>query len=320
MESDLDLQHSIDRAVALLNSGEVVAIPTETVYGLGASINSPEAIEYIFELKGRPRTNPLIVHAANLEQAKSLFSNFPAELEVLANQFWPGSLTLVLPKSNKVSDQITAGKNTVGIRVPNHPILLKVLEQTGPIAAPSANPFERISPTTAQHVSNYFPKGLKMVLDGGPCQAGIESTIVGYENSRITVYRLGAISIEQIETLVGKVALHDGTKSKVVTPGMSKKHYAPQTKTIVTKNITEFIDKHPNAKIGTINFQHISASNAFIQLVLSTSGDLKEAATNIYQFLHKLDELKLDYIVIEPLPDVELGRSVNERLSRAVHL
>ena len=318
MESDL--QHSINQAVALLNSGEVVAIPTETVYGLGASIDSPEAIDYIFELKGRPRTNPLIVHVANLEQAKSLISTFPAELEVLANQFWPGSLTLVLPKSNKVSDHITAGKNTVGIRIPNHPILLKVLEQTGPIAAPSANPFERISPTTAQHVSNYFPKGLKMVLDGGPCQAGIESTIVGYENSQVTIYRLGAISTEQIETLVGKVALHDGTKSKVVTPGMSKKHYAPRTKTIVTKNTTEFINKHPDAKIGTINFQHVPDSNAFIQLVLSPTGDLKEAATNIYQFLHKLDELKLDYIVIEPLPDVDLGRSVNERLSRAVHL
>ena len=230
------IQSSVEKAAALLIGGEVVAIPTETVYGLAASIDHPKAIDYIFELKGRPRTNPLIVHVANLQRAKKLCISFPEPLKKLANKFWPGSLTLVLPKAKQVSDQITAGKNTVGIRVPKHPQLLQLLELTGPIAAPSANPFERISPTTAQHVANYFPEGLKMVLDGGACQAGIESTIVGFENDQVIVYRLGAISIEEIEKVVGKVAFFNAEKSNVVTPGMSKKHYAPETKTIVTKN------------------------------------------------------------------------------------
>ena len=311
---------SVQQASSLLESGEVVAIPTETVYGLGASIYFPKAIDYIFELKGRPRTNPLIVHVANLEQVEELCSYFPIELKKLARTFWPGSLTIVLPKSNKISDQITAGKNTVGVRVPNHPTFLKVLEKVGPVAAPSANPFERISPSSAKHVVDYFPIGLKMVLDGGPCQAGIESTIVGFENGRIIIYRLGAISIETIEEEVGKVALHDASKSKVITPGMSKKHYAPQTKTIVTSAIEEFIAEHNESKIGLIRFKQKPEGIVSEERTLSESGNLAEAAQNIYKVLHELDKLDIDYIVIEPLPDLELGKSINERLSRAGHL
>ena len=311
---------SVQQASSLLQSGEVVAIPTETVYGLGASIHFPKAIDYIFELKGRPRTNPLIVHVANLEQVEVLCSHFPVELKKLAQKFWPGSLTLVLPKSDNVSDQITAGKNTVGVRIPNHHTFLKVLEKVGPVAAPSANPFERISPTTAKHVVDYFPIGLKMVLDGGPCQAGIESTIIGFENGQIIVYRLGAISIEAIEKVVGKVTLYQTTKSKVVTPGMSKKHYAPQTKTTVTPEIEEFIAEHKESKIGLVRFKTIPQGIVAEERTLSESGNLAEAAQNIYKVLHELDQLDLDYIVIEPLPDLELGKSINERLSRAGHL
>ena len=313
------IQSSVEKAAALLISGEVVAIPTETVYGLAASIDHPKAIDYIFELKGRPRTNPLIVHVANLQQAEKLCIAFPEPLKKLASQFWPGSLTLVLPKAKQVSDQITAGKNTVGVRIPNHPQLLQVLELTGPIAAPSANPFERISPTTAQHVADYFPTGLKMVLDGGACQAGIESTIVGFENNQVMIYRLGAISIEEIEKVVGKVAFFDAEKSNVVTPGMSKKHYAPRTKTIVTENIEDFVRMHPSSKIGLIVFQQSSRLTVSKEVVLSPSANLHEAAQRIYRTLHEFDQLDLDYIVIEPLPNEELGRSINDRLSRAVH-
>tara|TARA_B110000503_G_C7111592_1_gene398367 strand:+ start:492 stop:1448 length:957 start_codon:yes stop_codon:yes gene_type:complete len=313
------IQSSVEKAAALLISGEVVAIPTETVYGLAASIDQPKAIDYIFELKGRPRTNPLIVHVANLQQAEKLCIAFPEPLKKLANQFWPGSLTLVLPKAKPVSNQITAGKNTVGIRIPNHPKLLQVLELTGPIAAPSANPFERISPTTAKHVANYFPAGLKMVLDGGACQAGIESTIVGFENNQVIIYRLGAISIEEIEKVVGKVAFFNAEKSNVVTPGMSKKHYAPKTKTIVTENIEYFVRMHPSSKIGLIVFQQTSQLTVSKEVILSPSGNLHEAAQRIYRTLHEFDQLDLDYIVIEPLPNEELGRSINDRLSRAVH-
>lgn len=310
---------SLEKAVALLNSGKVVAIPTETVYGLGASIYKPKAIEYIFELKGRPRTNPLIVHVANLKQAEKLCSSFPAPLRKLATEFWPGSLTLVLPKSPLVNDQITAGKNTVGIRVPNHPLLLNVLKLTDPIAAPSANPFERISPTTSKHVADYFPTGLEMVLEGGPCSAGIESTIVGFENDTVIIYRLGAISVEQIKNCVGEVSFFNAEKSHVVTPGMSKKHYAPKTKTIVTEGFEEFVNQNTTAKIGLIKFQKSSHLNVSIEVILSTSANLEEAAKKIYKTLHEFDQLNLDYIVIESMPNKGLGRSINDRLNRAVH-
>jgi L-threonylcarbamoyladenylate synthase len=313
------IQSSIEKAAALLLNGEVVAIPTETVYGLAASINFPEAIDYIFELKGRPRTNPLIVHIATLEEVEKLCISFPEPLKKLAMQFWPGSLTLVLPKAEQVSNQITAGKNTVGIRIPNHPKLLQLLEKTGPIAAPSANPFERISPTTAKHVADYFPKGLKMVLDGGACQAGIESTIIGFEDNQVIVYRLGAISVEEIEKVVGPVSFFDSKKSKVVTPGMSKRHYAPQTKTIVTESIEDFIGKHSSSKIGLIVFKQSPQLEVTKEIILSPSGNLHEAAQRIYHTLHEFDLLDLDYIVIEPLPNHGLGRTVNDRLSRAVH-
>ncbi len=313
------IQSSIEKTAALLIKGEVVAIPTETVYGLAASIDFSKAVDYIFELKGRPRTNPLIVHVATFEQAQKLSSSFPEPLKKLASKFWPGSLTLVLPKAEQVSNQITAGKKTVGIRIPNHPKLLQLLEQAGPIAAPSANPFERISPTTAKHVADYFPKGLKMILDGGACQAGIESTIVGFENNQVTIYRLGAISIEAIEEVVGQVAFFDSGKNNVVTPGMSKKHYAPRTKTIVTEKTKGFVSKHASSKIGIIMFKQSSGLSVSTEVVLSPSGSLHEAAQQIYLTLHEFDQLDLDYIVIEPLPNEGLGRSINDRLNRAVH-
>jgi L-threonylcarbamoyladenylate synthase len=314
------VQSSVEKAIALLKSGEVVAIPTETVYGLAASIDHPKAIDYIFELKGRPRTNPLIVHVANFAQAEKLCINFPTPLKKLAEQFWPGPLTLVLPKAEHISNQITAGKNTIGLRVPKHPMLLKVLEESGPIAAPSANPFERISPTTAKHVADYFPEGLKMVLDGGNCSAGIESTIIGFENGEVILYRLGAISVEEIEGVVGKLAFFNAKKSTVVTPGMSKKHYAPKTKTVVTHDVGNFIVQHKTSKIGIIKFKESSQFQIYKEVILSKSGDLNEAAQNIYSTLHEFDQLDLDYIVIEPLPDEGLGRSINDRLSRAMHV
>lgn len=312
------IQNSTKKAIDLLLAGEVVALPTETVYGLGASIFKPKAIDYIFELKQRPRTNPLIVHVANLQQINTLCEQFPKSLQLLADQFWPGPLTLVLPKSANVPDQITAGKDTVGIRIPNHPLFLEVLEKTGPIAAPSANPFERISPTTAEHVEGYFPKGLKMILDGGACSKGIESTIVGYENDNIIIYRLGSISIEAIEKVVGETQLFDAQKSQVTTPGMSKRHYSPKTKTILSENLTNFVKSNSKARIGSVRFNAASRIVGIeLEIILSNSSNLEEAAQSIYKVLHQLDQLNLDFIVIEPLPDYEVGRSINDRLKRA---
>ena len=289
---------------------------------MAGNIFSKEAIDKIYHVKNRPSFNPLIVHIHNVEQIEELASNFPEKAQKLAKAFWPGSLTLVLPKKNVIPDWITAGKNTVGLRIPNHPVTLELLKSLDfPLAAPSANPFERISPTTAEHVAKYFPEGLKMVLDGGTCNAGIESTIVGFENDQIIIYRLGAISLEAIEKVVGKVSLFDAKKSQVVTPGMSKRHYAPNTKTVLTKDLKEFISAHPTSKIGAIRFSERSNSKELNQeVVLSAFANMEEAAQKIYSTMHYLDTLNLDFIVIEPFPNEGIGKSVNDRLNRASSL
>tara|TARA_R110002049_G_scaffold7173_2_gene42564 strand:- start:5502 stop:6461 length:960 start_codon:yes stop_codon:yes gene_type:complete len=311
----------INKAAELLKNGSVVGIPTETVYGLGASIFNPIAIDYIFELKKRPRTNPLIVHISSVRQLSDLTTEFPKPAQKLADAFWPGSLTMVLPKSDKVPYQITANKPTVAVRIPDHPVFLKLIDLAGPIAAPSANPYERISPTTAIHVASYFPLGLPLVIDGGSCKNGIESTIVGFEEDKVIIYRLGSISVEEIEAVVGKVALKNEANEANITPGMSQKHYAPITKTIVTDFIEDFIEDFKQQKIGVIRFMTEEKNdNVTKHLTLSPEGSLEEAASNIYAYLHELDELKLDFILIEPLPNRGVGRSINDRLKRATHL
>lgn len=315
------ISNDIEKAAELLKNGSVVGIPTETVYGLGASIFNSKAIDYIFELKKRPRTNPLIVHISSIDQLADLTTDFPEAAQKLAEKFWPGSLTMVLPKSDKIPNQITANKSSVAIRIPNHPIFLDLINLVGPIAAPSANPYERISPTTADHVAKYFPNGLSMVLEGGACENGIESTIVGFENNKAIIYRLGSISVEEIEAVIGQVEIKNEAKGVSIAPGMSEKHYAPITKTILTDAIDDFIDDFEAQKIGVIRFKSEQKHPAVLkQFTLSPSGDLKEAAAKIYAYLHELDHLKLDFILVEPLPNTGLGVSINDRLKRATHL
>ncbi len=315
------ISKDLEAAAQLLLNGNVVGVPTETVYGLGASIYNTTAIDYIFELKKRPKSNPLIVHTSSIEQVQKLTTAFPDKAKQLANYFWPGSLTMVLPKSATVPNQITANKSTVAIRIPNHPVFLKLIDLVGPIAAPSANPYERISPTTAKHVANYFPTGLPLILDGGSCEKGIESTIIGFDDHEVIVYRLGSISVEEIESIVGKVTVKNEVNGTYTSPGMVLKHYAPITKTIVTNSIEEYIDEFRNKKIGVIRFKDDSTfPNVAKQLTLSKKGDLTEAAANIYAFMHILDQLKLDFMLIEPMPNNSLGRSINDRLKRATHL
>lgn len=315
------ISKDIEAAAQLLLNGNVVGIPTETVYGLGASIYNNNAIDYIFELKRRPKSNPLIVHISKIEQVQELTIDFPDKAKQLAKHFWPGSLTMVLPKSASVPNHITANKPTVAIRIPNHPTFLKLIDLVGPIAAPSANPYERISPTTAEHVANYFPTGLPLILDGDSCEKGIESTIVGFEGNDVVVYRLGSISIEDIESIIGKVEIKNEVNGRYTAPGMALKHYAPITKTILTDSLEEIIDEFSGKKIGVIRYQNTSIlPNVTKQLTLSKNGDLTEAAANIYSFMHTLDHLKLDFILIEPLPNTSLGRSINDRLKRATHL
>jgi L-threonylcarbamoyladenylate synthase len=307
------------KAAEILSRDELVAIPTETVYGLAANIYSDSAIKKIFELKKRPFFNPLIVHIHSMEQVMELAVDFPEKAQQLAKAFWPGSLTLILKKQAAVPDLITAGSSTVGIRMPHHDLTLKLLKSLPfPVAAPSANPFTHISPTTAQHVKNYFDGALEMVLDGGDCKNGIESTIVGFENKEAVVYRLGSISLEDIRAVVGNVTLKNNKEKAPNAPGMLEKHYAPQTKTYLVENIANFIAQHPDQKIGLLlHIKEPKELEVVKTIYLTETGDLKEAASKLYSAMHELDKLDLDLIVAQRLPDTGLGKSINDRLERA---
>ncbi len=307
------------KASEILNREELVAIPTETVYGLAGNIYSDTAIKKIFEMKKRPFFNPLIVHIHSVEQVKDLAVDFPEKAQQLAKVFWPGSLTLILPKNDTVPDLITAGNNTVGIRMPDHALTLELLKNLPfPLAAPSANPFTHISPTKAQHVKNYFDGKLEMVLDGGNCANGIESTIVGFENDEPVVYRLGSISTEEIEKVIGNVSVRNNKEQAPNAPGMLEKHYSPRTKTYLVQDITDFIKQHPEKKIGLLlhstDHKNFNVSNV---IYLTKTGNLKEAASNLYSAMHKMDQLDLDMIIAQRLPNYDLGQSINDRLERA---
>lgn len=312
---------NISKAVELLIKEDVVAIPTETVYGLAGNIYSKKAIHKIFEIKQRPLFNPLIVHLHCIDQLNELTNDFPDQARLLADAFWPGPLTLILNKKKEVPDLITAGKNTVAVRMPNHPVTLNLLKELSfPIAAPSANPFNRISPTNSTHVENYFKNTIPMVLQGGECKNGLESTIIGFENNEPIIYRLGAISIEEIEYVVGKIKIKNNETNSPQAPGMLSKHYSPKTKMYLTNNIKKFISNYKHNKIGLLSFSEIiHASNIIHIEILSESGDLKEAASNLYRSLHNLDNLNLDMIVAQQLPNTGLGKSINDRLQRATN-
>ncbi|MGO4817443.1 L-threonylcarbamoyladenylate synthase [Flavobacterium sp. W22_SRS_FP1] len=313
------VSEDILKAADILKEENLVAIPTETVYGLAGNIYSEKAIKAIFEMKQRPFFNPLIVHIKSIAQLDELAKEIPEKARLLADKFWPGSLTMVLKKQESVPDLVTAGKESVAIRIPNHAATLALLEALDfPLAAPSANPFGCISPTSASHVVNYFAEKLRMVLDGGNCQNGIESTIIGFEDEEAVLYRLGSISVEDIEGVIGKIQIKNKKESAPHAPGMLSKHYAPVTPTFLINDVAEFIKEFPERRIGLLLFKDKVESTSLIhQEVLSVKGDLKEAASNLYAAMHRLDMKKLDMIVAEQFPDFELGKSINDRLERA---
>lgn len=314
-----NISTDIHKAKSILEAENLVAIPTETVYGLAGNAYSETAIKKIFETKNRPLFNPLIVHIHSKALLDDIAEKVPQKAYQLAEAFWPGSLTLVLKKKSNIPNLVTAGKNTVAVRVPNHPLTLSLLQLLDfPLVAPSANPFGSISPTTAEHVANYFPETVPLVLDGGICESGIESTIIGFDEEEPILYRLGAISIEAIEAVVGKVTVMNTKEAAPEAPGMLLKHYAPKTKTILVDDIENFLKENTLPKIGTISFYKTTAhSNVVHQEVLSERKDFKEAAANLYQAMHRLDKMDLNLIVAERFPDENLGKSINDRLNRA---
>ena len=313
------LASQIKRAIELLNNDDVIAIPTETVYGLAGNAYSEKAISRIFELKNRPLFNPLIVHIKSLAYLENVAIDIPDTAIKLAEIFFPGALTLVLKKQTTIPDSVTAGKVTVAVRVPNHPVTLSLLEQLNfPLAAPSANPFGSISPTSAEHVYSYFEDKLSLILDGGICQKGLESTIIGFQNNQPILYRHGSISVEEIESVIGKLKIITKNETTPDAPGMLSKHYAPITKIFLANDVNELIKNHLGKKIGLLLFdQKITDVTILYQEILSTTSNIEQAASNLYSALHRLDKLKLDVIIAERFPDAGLGKTINDRLERA---
>ncbi len=294
----------VQTCAARLRAGEVVAFPTETVYGLGADATSSDAVLRIYETKGRPRFNPLIVHVADLAMARRLVE-FPPLAETLA-AFWPGPLTLVLRRRADagLSDLVSAGLETVGIRIPAHPLALALIRAAGvPLAAPSANPSGRLSPTTAQQVIEGFG-GRVPVLDGGPCLSGVESTILALHGERVVQLRAGALPRADIERAIGRPVERLEAGAAIASPGMLASHYAPAAALRLDAGAPAPGEAYLafGPRDGTLN--------------LSPSGDLREAARNLFAMLHALDATA-DRIAVAPIPAHGLGEAINDRLRRA---
>lgn len=309
----------IKEAARLLNAGEVVAIPTETVYGLAGNAFDAEAIAKIYAVKRRPAYNPLIVHVADMAGMDAVAMDIPPLARRLAEVFWPGPLTLVLPKRPHVPDAVTAGLPTVGVRVPAHPLTLALLRALPyPLAAPSANPFGYISPTTAAHVEAQLGERIPYILDGGPCEAGIESTIIGFEDGMAVVYRLGALAPERLLAVVDGLRTQTGSSHKPISPGMLPYHYSPRTPMILTHHFDYEVERRNPEGLGLLSLNRTVANVPEPQqFQLSPSGDLEEAARNLYRHLHALDALGLELIIAEFMPETGLGPAINDRLRRA---
>jgi len=307
----------ISRARAILERSDLVAIPTETVYGLAGNCLDSKAIANIFEIKHRPYFDPLIAHFADIEQVKKYVLDLPEKAEVLAKKFWPGPLTMILRKKEMIPDIATSGLDTVAVRIPNHPLTLELLKNLDfPVAAPSANPFGYVSPTTAFHVQAQLGERIDYILDGGPCKVGIESTILGFDGDQTFVHRLGGISLEQITSVIGNVEMA-AVSEKPAGPGMLESHYAPNTP-IRIGNIEQLLTENNGHKVGVLAFnKYYLARENDNQVVLSEVGDVVEAATKLFSGLRYLDEAGLDLIVSEYVPESGLGRAINDRLNRA---
>lgn len=307
----------IKEAIKLLEANEVIGLPTETVYGLAGNAFNTEAVTKIFEVKNRPTFDPLIVHTSSIERITDFVREIPLKAQMLAERFMPGPLTLLLPKKENISDLVTSGLETVAVRIPNHPLALELLQNLDfPLAAPSANPFGYISPTSAQHVDNQLGTKIKYILDGGECTVGIESSIIGFIGDEIIVYRKGGLAIEEIESVVGKVKIQEHSSSNPQAPGMLKSHYSPKSQLSIISEQLSIINYQ--LLVGYLGFKdfhpNIPRDN---QMILSPKGDFREAAKNLFAFMRTLDARNFDIIYTELLPEIDLGRAINDRIRRA---
>lgn len=304
----------------LLENDELVAIPTETVYGLAANALKDNALRKIFKTKNRPHHNPLIVHVPSIEAVSSIVTSIPPAALTLLNTFSPGPITLLLPRNSKIPDIVTAGLPNVAIRIPAHPLALSLLSSINfPLAAPSANIFGYISPTSPYHVQRQLNGLIPYILDGGNCTSGIESTIVGFDEDLPVVYRLGGISIEQLHQTIGEVRIHNSTNvSAPAAPGMLGQHYSPHTPLYLVDDISTYIQEFKKTEIGIICFSQFEKNiPGGQQLILSPNADLEEAAHNLYAAMHEMDTAGFKIILVRRFPDVGIGRAMNDRLRRA---
>jgi len=308
MSSDPDIL----KAAEILRSGGLVVFPTETVYGLGANALDPSAIRKIYELKGRPAASPLIVHVANIEQARELAAEWPQEAERLAREYWPGPLTLVVSKKTIIPDEVTAGLPTVGLRVPRHPLALALLHETGfPIAAPSANRFAQLSPTTAQHVREAFGDATPFLLDGGPCEVGLESTVIAVTRDGLEVLRPGMAFVEEAEDEVLEVVGSQSAGYAHRSPGQHKKHYSPRTRVLLVSR-----GQLPREGRGAYLWLAYNARASFKQRMPQSA---EEYAAKLYAALHELDRQNFDWIAVEIPPDTPEWAPIRDRLTRAAY-
>lgn len=310
-----DLQY----AASLLKQGEVVAIPTETVYGLAGNAFNKITVARIFEIKNRPAFNPLIVHIKHIEDLNLVAQNIDDRLLLLIQKFSPGPLTILVEKKSIVPDIVTAGSSRVAVRIPAHPMTLSLLNLLDfPLAAPSANPFQYISPVTAQQVEEQLGDKIPYILDGGKCSVGLESTIVGIEGNDVVVYRLGGLPVEDIKNIVGNVVIKTKLDNQnVETPGQLKKHYAPK-KPLFLGNSKELLHQYADKKMAWITFGKVENASENVQIFnLSEKGDIYEAASNLFEALYFIDQSDVEIIIADTFPEEGLGRAINDRLKRA---
>ena len=310
------LTSQIEEAAKIIRMGGIVAFPTETVYGLGANAFDTKAVARVFDVKGRPRFDPLIVHIGAWEQLEQVAMEMPQKAVKLIEVFWPGPLTVIVKKRPAISDLVTAGLDGVGIRMPRNEIARKLITCADtPIAAPSANTFGCISPTCAQHVRSDLGNAVDLIVDGGTCEVGIESTILSFMEDIPILLRPGGIPLEDIEAVIGHVEIAGKSVLSHSSPGRLPKHYAPRTPMVLYGSNVPVLN---HARIGLLALERPIEGKEFVAVeILSRTGNLAEAASNLFAALKRLDQAGLDLIIATPVPDHGLGRAINDRLERA---
>lgn len=312
-------KENINHSVEVLKAGGLVAFPTETVYGLGADGLNDIAVSKIFEAKQRPSFNPLILHVSSIEMLNDIAEFSNEKILRLAEKFWPGPLTFILKKKDIVPYIVTSGLETVAVRMPDNKIALELINKLGkPIAAPSANSFSKLSPTKAEHVAKQLGDKVDVILNGGNCNVGVESTIIEVTNDSQILLRPGGVAKEEIEKLIGELSESKFNSDSPNSPGQLKIHYAPNIPIYFYDE--EKLKLFVNKRIGGIFFNEVKDEKKFADLkLLSAKGDLHEAAANLFSYLHDMENLDLDIILVEPIEKIGLGAAIMDRLSKAVN-